>query len=64
MMNANTCLRALASDQPNLERARETVRRTIRDANRASEVITRLRALFAKKETAAEPVDLTEAHAK
>jgi len=59
--NANTCLRMLAADQPNVEGARETARRTIRDANRASDVITRLRALFAKKDTAAEPVDLTEA---
>ena len=59
--NANTCLRMLAADQPNLEGARETARRTIRDANRASEVITHLRALFAKKEATAEPVDLTEA---
>jgi len=59
--NANTCLRMLAADQPNVEGARETARRTIRDANRASDVITHLRALFAKKETAAEPFDLTEA---
>ena len=59
--NANTCLLMLANDEPNIERARETLRRTIRDANRASEVITRLRALFSKKETVAEPIDLTEA---
>jgi PAS domain S-box-containing protein len=59
--NANTCLRALAADQPNVEGARETARRTIRDANRASEVITHLRALFAKKEPAADPFDMTEA---
>jgi PAS domain S-box-containing protein len=58
--NANTCLRMLASDQPNVEGARETARRTIRDADRAAAVITHLRALFAKKETTAEPVDLTE----
>ena len=61
LTNASTCLRMLAADQPNVEGARETARRTIRDANRASEVITHLRALFAKKETAAEPFDLTEA---
>jgi PAS domain S-box-containing protein len=61
LTNASTCMRMLSSDEPNLERALETVRRTIRDANRASEVITRLRALFAKKDTATEPVDLTEA---
>ena len=59
--NANTCLRMLAADQPNVDGARETARRTIRDANRASEVITHLRALFVKRETAAEPFDLTEA---
>ncbi len=59
--NANTCLRMLAADQPNVEGARETARRTIRDANRASEVISRLRALFAKEDTVAEPVDLSEA---
>src|SRR6266850_6486482 len=58
--NANTCLRMLATDQPNVEGARETARRTIRDADRAAAVITHLRALFAKKETTAEPVDLTE----
>jgi PAS domain S-box-containing protein len=59
--NANTCLRMLTADQPNVEGALETARRTIRDANRASEVITHLRALFSKRETAAERVDLTEA---
>src|SRR5216117_293328 len=46
--NASTCLRMLNADPPNVEGARETARRTIRDANRASDVITRLRALFSK----------------
>jgi PAS domain S-box-containing protein len=59
--NASTCLRMLAADPPNVEGARETARRTIRDGNRASDVITRLRALFAKKEPANEPVDRNEA---
>ena len=59
--NAGTCLRMLAADPPNVAGARETARRTIRDGNRASEVITRLRALFAKKSTATESVDLNEA---
>ncbi|MFC4764722.1 PAS domain-containing protein [Dyella koreensis] len=59
--NANTCLRMLASDPPNVDGARETARRTIRDGNRASEVIQRLRALFTKKDLSAEPVDLNEA---
>ena len=59
--NASTCLRMLAADPPNVDGARETARRTIRDGNRASEVITRLRALFSSKETTTESVDLNEA---
>jgi signal transduction histidine kinase len=59
--NAGTCLRMLAADPPNVEGARETARRTIRDGNRASDVITRLRALFSKRDVTTEPVDLNEA---
>ena len=59
--NASTCLRMLAGDPPNIEGARETARRTIRDGNRASEVIKRLRALFDKKGGTAESVDLNDA---
>jgi len=59
--NASTCLRMLAADPPNVEGARETARRTIRDGNRASEVITRLRALYGKKDPTIESVDLNEA---
>jgi len=59
--NANTCLRMLAADPPNVDGARETARRTIRDGNRASDVITRLRALFSKKDSLTESVDLNEA---
>ena len=59
--NASTCLRMLANDPPDLDGARETARRTIRDGNRASDVITRLRALFSKREFALEPLDLNEA---
>jgi PAS domain S-box-containing protein len=59
--NASTCLRMLTLDPPNVDGARETARRTIRDGNRASDVITRLRALFSKKHTLAEQVDLNDA---
>jgi len=59
--NASTCMRMLATDPPNVEGARETARRTIRDGNRASEVVTRLRALFSKKHAATESVDLNDA---
>ena len=59
--NAGTCLRMLDVNPPNVEGARETARRTIRDGNRASDVISRLRALFSKKEFSLESVDLNEA---
>jgi PAS domain S-box-containing protein len=59
--NASTCLRMLKSDPPNIDGAQETTQRTIRDGNRASEVITRLRKLFSKKQIDVEPLDLTEA---
>jgi PAS domain S-box-containing protein len=59
--NANTCLRMLAAEPPDVDGARETARRTIRDGHRASDVIERLRALFRKKEVVAETVDLNDA---
>jgi PAS domain S-box-containing protein len=59
--NASTCLRMLAADPPNVDGARETARRTIRDGNRASDVITRLRALYGKKDPTSASVDLNEA---
>jgi PAS domain S-box-containing protein len=62
--NASTCVRMLTADPPNLELARTTAQRTIRDANRASEVISRLRAMFARRQPAMEPVDLNQAAAE
>ena len=59
--NASTCLRMLDANPPDIDGARETARRTIRDGHRASDVITRLRALFSKKEFTLEPLDLNEA---
>jgi PAS domain S-box-containing protein len=59
--NASTCLRMLATEPPNVDGARETARRTIRDGHRASEVVTRLRGLFSRKQVVAESVDLNEA---
>ena len=46
---------------PLIDGAGETACRTIRDGNRASDVITRLRALFKRKTVVAEPFDLNEA---
>jgi len=59
--NCGTCLRMLTSDPLNVDGAREAVRRTMRDGNRASDVIARLRALFNKNEPVSESVDLNEA---
>jgi C4-dicarboxylate-specific signal transduction histidine kinase len=51
----------LNANPPNIEGARETARRTIRDGTRASEVVTRVRALFGRKTVTHWPVDLNEA---
>jgi hypothetical protein len=59
--NAGTCLRMLDATPPDLDGARETARRMIRDGHRASDVIKRLRALFSKRESTLEPLDLNEA---
>ena len=61
MTNAGTCQRMLDATPPNIEGARETARRTIRDGNRAADVITRLRALFSKREFTLEALDLNDA---
>ena len=59
--NATTCVRYLDAEPPNVDAARETALRTIRDGNRATDVISRLRALFGRKELALERLDLNEA---
>ena len=59
--NATTCLDMLGDDPPDLEGARITVQRTLRDGNRASEVIKRLRVMFSHKPPTTEPVDLNDA---
>jgi PAS domain S-box-containing protein len=59
--NCGTCLRMLTGEPVNLDGAREAVQRTMRDGNRAADVITRLRALFDKRAPAYEPVDLNDA---
>lgn len=48
VINASTCLRMMAAHPPNVERTRETARRTIRDSNRAAEAVSRLRALLSE----------------
>jgi len=47
--NGNACLRWLAADSPKLNEIREAVNDIIKDGNRASDVITRIRMLLKKK---------------
>ncbi len=58
--NGSASLRWLALQPPNLEEAREAVSQAIRDANRASDVIARIRALFAKTSPQMAPLDINE----
>jgi C4-dicarboxylate-specific signal transduction histidine kinase len=44
--SGNACLRWLASQPPDIDRASQSVNRIIRDANRASEVVRRVRSLI------------------
>jgi PAS domain S-box-containing protein len=59
--NAETCLQMLDDNPPDIEGARETALRSIRDGNRASDVVARLRSLFKRKDFVAEIIDLNEA---
>jgi PAS domain S-box-containing protein len=59
--NCSACQHLLATDPPDVEGALVTVRRSIRDSHRASDVIKRLRALFARQDLATCAVDINEA---
>jgi PAS domain S-box-containing protein len=56
--NASASLRWLAGQPPNLGEAREAIDRTVRDANRASEVIVKIRALLQKVPPQMEQLDV------
>ncbi len=58
--NGSACLRWLAGDTPNIEEARETARRIVRDGKRAAEIIGRIRALTKRTATPREKLDLNE----
>src|ERR1700681_1476456 len=58
--NANTCLRWLTRDQPDLEEAREAASRIVKDATRAADIISRIRLLFKKVSPQRELVDVNE----
>jgi signal transduction histidine kinase len=56
--NANACLRWLEHEPPNLEEARDAVRRIARDGHRGSEVIARIRGLLKKEHPARSRLDV------
>jgi C4-dicarboxylate-specific signal transduction histidine kinase len=58
--DANTCLRWLSRDQPDLEEARAAASRIVQDGVRAGEIIKRVRLLFKEDTPQQEPVDLNE----
>jgi PAS domain S-box-containing protein len=59
--NGNAGLRWLAAASPNLGEAREALGRIIRDGNRASDVIARIRALLKKTSIEKERLNMNEA---
>jgi signal transduction histidine kinase len=58
--NAGACLRWLAGDPPNLEKAREALSRIGRDGKRAGEIIARIRAMTKKAATPNEKLALND----
>jgi PAS domain S-box-containing protein len=58
--NANVCLRKLGRDQPDLEEVRAAVTRIGRDAQRAAEIIKRIRSQFEKGASNREMIDVNE----
>src|ERR1700674_3362442 len=58
--NANTCIRWLARDAPNVEEARAAAMRSAKDGMRAAEIVSRIRQLFKKGTPERELVDVNE----
>ena len=58
--SGSACLRWLAADPPNLEEARESVRRIVAAGRHAGEVIARIRAMTTRTAAPAEKLDLNE----
>jgi PAS domain S-box-containing protein len=58
--DAKTCLRWLARDEPDLGEAREAAARVIKDATRASDIISRIGLLFKKGASQRELLDANE----
>jgi two-component system sensor kinase FixL len=61
VINANASLRWLGAEPPDLEEAREALRRIVRDGKRANQVIARVRPLSKKATAEKEQLDLNAA---
>jgi C4-dicarboxylate-specific signal transduction histidine kinase len=59
--HGNACVEWLSAAPPNLEKARQTAERIVRDGTRAGAVLSRIRALFKKEAPAKDWFDLNEA---
>jgi len=60
MTNANTCLRSLERDTPDLDAMRRAVTRIARDTRRAAEIIGRIRSQFVRGALNREVIDVNE----
>ncbi|MGA9725786.1 MAG: MHYT domain-containing protein [Candidatus Binatus sp.] len=60
VLNGQVCLRLLALDTPRPDDVRATVERMVKDANRASEVIKRIRALAKRSEPQMVSLDIND----
>ena len=58
--DANTCVRWITRDEPDLNEAREAAWRIVKDAQRAAEIINRVHLLFKKGTSQRELVDVNE----
>jgi C4-dicarboxylate-specific signal transduction histidine kinase len=58
--DANTCLRWLAREHPDVEEAREAALRVVKDTTRAAEIISRIRLFFKKSTSRRELVDVND----
>ena len=60
MTNAKTCVRWLRRTEPSVEEATAAAMRIVKDGNRATEIIDRLRSLYKKSPPQREPVGVNE----
>jgi PAS domain S-box-containing protein len=60
LTNANTCLRWLTRDVPDVEEARAAAMRIVKDQTRAAEIVGRIRLLFKKGTSQRELADVNE----